>query len=131
MTRPADGVVDGVDVERVAAAVAACPAVARLTGGTSGRGTYLPGRRVPGVVIRESAGPSPPTVEVHVVARSGHAMGEVARQVRTALAALIPGSPVDVIIDDLEVEPPPIDVVDVVAVDVVDTGPLPGTSGLA
>jgi hypothetical protein len=66
-----------------------------------------------------------------VVARSGHAMGEVARQVRAALAALIPGSPVDVIIDDLEVEPPPIDAVDVVVVDVVvDTGPLPGTSGL-
>jgi hypothetical protein len=122
MTRPADGVVDGVDVDRVAAAVGACPAVARLTGGTGGRGTYLPGRRVPGVVVRESAEPSPPTVEVHVVARSGPAMGEVARQVRAALAALIPGSPVDVIIDDLEVEPPPLDV--------VDTGPLPRTPGL-
>jgi hypothetical protein len=126
MTRPADGVVEGVDVDRVAAAVAACPAVARLTGGISGRGTYLPGRRVPGVVVRESAGPTPPTVEVHVVAHSGPAMGEVARQVRAALAALIPGSPVDVIIDDLQVEPPPLDVVDVV----VDTGPLPRTSGL-
>ena len=111
MTRPADGIVDGVDVDRVAAAVAACPAVARLTGGTSGRGTYLPGRRVPGVVVRESAGPSPATVEVHVVARYGPAMREVARQVRAALAALIPGSPVDVTIDD------------------VDTGPLQRTSG--
>jgi hypothetical protein len=52
-------------------------------------------------------------------------MGEVARQIRAALAALIPGSPVDIIIDDLEVEPPPLDV-DLV----VDTGPLPRTSGL-
>jgi hypothetical protein len=127
MTRPADGVVGGVDVDRVAAVVAACPAVARLTGGTSGRGTYLPGRRVPGVMVQESGGPTPPTVQVQVVARSGPAMGEVARQVRAALAALIPGSPVDIIIDDLEVEPPPLEVIDVV----VDTGPLPRTSGLA
>jgi uncharacterized alkaline shock family protein YloU len=120
MTTPADGVVDGVDVDRVAVAVATCPAVARLTGGTSGLGTYLPGRRVPGVVVRESAGSDAATVEVHVVARYGPAMGEVARQVRAALAALIPGSPVDVIIDDVEVEPPPVDV----GVVVVDTGPL-------
>ena len=108
MTTPADGVVDGVDVDRVAAAVAACPAVARLTGGTSGLGTYLPGRRVLGVVVRESVGPGPATVEVHVVARYGPAMGEVARQVRIALAALIPGHPVDVIIDDVDTEPPPL-----------------------
>lgn len=126
MTTPADGVVDGVDVDRVAAAVAACPAVARLTGGTSGRGTYLPGRRVPGVVVRESPGPSPATVEVYVVARYGPAMREVARQVRAALAALLPGSPVDVIIDDVDTEPPSLDVVDAV---VVNTGPLRRTSG--
>jgi hypothetical protein len=130
MTMPADGVVDGVDVDRVAAAVAACPAVARLTGGTSGLGTYLPGRRVPGVVVRESAGLGPPTVEVQVVARYGPAMGEVARQVRAALAALLPGGIVDVIIDDVEVEPPPLVVevepppLTVVEVVVVDTGPL-------
>lgn len=126
MTTRADGVVEGVDVDRVAAAVAACPAVARLTGGTSGLGTYLPGRRVLGVAVRESAGPSPPTVEVQVVARYGPSMAEVARQVRAALAALIPGGPVDVIIDDVEAEPPPFDVVEVV---VADTGPLRRTSG--
>jgi hypothetical protein len=118
MTMPADGVVDGVDVDRVAAAVAACPAVARLTGGRSGLGTYLPGRRVPGVVVRESAALGPPTVEVQVVARYGPAMGEVARQVRAALAALLPGGVVDVIIDDVEVEPPPLAVVEVVVVDI-------------
>jgi hypothetical protein len=121
MTTPADGVVDGVDVDRVAAAVAACSAVARLTGGASGLGTYLPGRRVPGVVVRESAGASPPRVEVQVVARYGPAMREIARQVRAALAALIPGNPVDVIIDDVEVEPPTLDVVEVV---VIETWPL-------
>ena len=108
MTTPAEGVVEGVNVDRVAAAVANCPAVARLTGGTSGLGTYLPGRRVPGVVVQESAGPGPATVEVYVVARYGPAMDEVARQVRTALAALIPGHPVDVIIDDVDTEPPPL-----------------------
>src|SRR5215217_1373623 len=99
MTTPADGVV----VDRVAAAVAACPAVARVTGGTTGLGTYLPGRRVTDVVVREPAGASPLTVEVQVVGRYGPAMGEIARQVRAALAALIPGIPVDVIIDDIEV----------------------------
>ncbi|MCW2675904.1 MAG: hypothetical protein JWR70_944 [Modestobacter sp.] len=110
MTRPVgttDGTVDGIDVDRVAAVVLACRAVAGLAGGAGGRGTYLPGRRVPGVVIQEPTGSGPATIEVHVIARYGPTMSEVAGQVRAALAALAPGSPVDVVVEDLATAPEP------------------------
>lgn len=110
MTGPAGttgSAVDGIDVDRVAAVVAACPGVARLTGGTSGAGTYLPGRRVPGVVVRQPAGAGTATIEVHVVGRYGLTMGELAGQVRAAVAALVPGGRVDVVVQDLDTGPVP------------------------
>ena len=58
MTRPAPGftpgaaVIDGVDVDAVAAAVQGCAGVSGLDGGRYGEvATYLPGRIVQGVVI--------------------------------------------------------------------------------
>lgn len=89
----------------VAEAALAVPGVARLHAGTFGEvGTYLPGRRVPGVRFR------PDGVEVHVaVDRSvldRHVpLPELAEQVRLAVAARVPG-PVHVYIEDL-VEPQP------------------------
>lgn len=101
MTSPAaPALVDGVDVDRVAAAVAACPAVARLTAGRAGAGSYLPGRRVAGVAVRPAPG-GPARVAVHVVAHAGVPVSEVADQVRTAVAPLAPGSPVDVAVEDV------------------------------
>jgi uncharacterized alkaline shock family protein YloU len=110
MTRPAGttgGMVEGIDVDRVAAVVRACPAVAGLSG-AGGRGTYLPGRRVPGVVIREPIGSGPATIEVHVIARYGPAISEVAAQVRAAVAEVAPGSPVDVVVEDVDTAPLPV-----------------------
>lgn len=62
MTAPADPtLVDGVDIDAVAAAVRGCPAVDDLDGGLlDGTVTYLPGRRVPGIRIADGR------IQVHV-----------------------------------------------------------------
>lgn len=102
MTSPGRTLVAGVDPEVVAAAVLACPAVAGLSGGPFGSAaTYLPGRRVRGVVVRETGSGGLPDVAVHVVARFGTPMTEVAGQVRAAVSAAAPGSRTDVHVDDV------------------------------
>lgn len=89
-----------VDPDTVAALVLACPAVAGLSGGPSGTAaTYLAGRRVLGVRI------SPDIVEVHVVSRLGPTIGELAGQVRAALAGRVLGRTVDIVVEDLADRP--------------------------
>jgi hypothetical protein len=86
------------DLEAVAAAALGCPLIAGLAGGRLGEiATYLPGRRVVGV--RELDG----TVEVHVAARWGPPLPEVADVVRSAVAPYAAGQPVAVFVDDIEV----------------------------
>lgn len=86
--------------ERVAEASLACPDVLELSGGAVGEvATYLPGRRVTGVRVRDEV------VEVHVVARYGPAMDEIGAQVRTAVTPLVGDRTVAVTIDDLVVDP--------------------------
>ena len=80
--------------DRVAAAVAGCPAVAALAGGPVA--TYLPGRIVPGVAVRDDL------VVVAVVARLGRPLAEAAGQVRAAVGGVAPGIAVDVYIDDIQ-----------------------------
>ena len=80
--------------DRIAAAVAGCPAVAALADGPVG--TYLPGRTVPGVAVRDGL------VVVAVVARLGRPLAEAAGQVRAAVAGVAPGLAVDVYIDDIQ-----------------------------
>ena len=93
------GALYDVDPELIAAVVLGCPAVAALSGGPSGTAaTYLPGRKVPGVRL------TPTAVVVHVVARYGPPVGEVARQIRTALGGLV-STRVDVVVEDLLMEP--------------------------
>jgi hypothetical protein len=103
----AAAVVDGVDVDAVADAVRACPAVADLHGGRpGGPATYLPGRQVDGVRVE------PHALEVQVRARWGVPAVEVAAQIRLALRALVPARRVDVVIADLTdpaVAPPELD----------------------
>ncbi|MEU8264080.1 hypothetical protein AB0C02_26085 [Micromonospora sp. NPDC048999] len=95
-----DAVVDGVDVDAVAAAARACPDVVGLTAGwMGGRTAYLPGRRVEGVAVDADA------VVVQVRSRWGVTAGELAGQVRAAVAPLAAGRRVDVAIADLE-DPP-------------------------
>jgi hypothetical protein len=82
--------------DEVAAAVAAAPGVAALSGGRlGGVGTYLPGRRVTGVVVRDG------DLEVHVIGRYGVPVGTIAAEVRRAAEPFASGQPVHVIIEDL------------------------------
>ncbi|HVL06495.1 MAG TPA: hypothetical protein VM388_10935 [Acidimicrobiales bacterium] len=85
------------NLEAVAAAALGCPLIADLTGGRFGEvATYLPGRRITGV--REVDG----TVEVHVVARWGTPLPEVADVLRAAVEPHAGGVPVAVFVEDIE-----------------------------
>ena len=82
--------------DEVAAAVAAAPGVAALSEGRPGSvSTYVPGRRVTGVVVREG------DIEVHVIGRYGVPVGTIAAEVRRAAEPFASGQPVHVIIEDL------------------------------
>jgi hypothetical protein len=89
-------VIDGVDVDLVAATVRACPGVDELDGGQpGGMATYLPGRRIDGARVDHDA------IEVQVRARWGTPAMEVAAQIRGALAVIAAGRRIDVIITDV------------------------------
>jgi hypothetical protein len=81
--------------EPVAAAVLACPHVAELSGGPYGSvGTYLPGRRITGIRITDDQ------VTVRIVAVMAP-LRVVETEVRSAVAALVPGLPVHLGVDDV------------------------------
>ncbi len=104
MTEPRPAVIGGVDVDAVAASVGACSNVARLSGGLLGEAaTYLPGRRVYGVVVREHPVVGETDLDVRVVATFGSPKSEVADQVRHAVALVAPGRSVTVAIDDVDI----------------------------
>ncbi|MFC4950206.1 hypothetical protein [Pseudonocardia sp. GCM10023141] len=89
-------------VEQVAAVVTAHPAVAGLHGGPFGAvATYLPGRRLAGVRVGATGEP----VEVGVVLRLGAPIPDVVRALRTAVAPLVGGVPVDITVEDIELGP--------------------------
>lgn len=83
--------------EVVAEAALGCTAVAGLD--DSGVGTYLPGRRVSGVVLRDDL------VEVSVVLRwdGSTPLPELAERVRQAVQPVAGGRPVDVVVADVVV----------------------------
>lgn len=92
-------VVDGVDVEAVAVAVRACPAVYDVApAGLATATTYLPGGRVSGIRVDDDR------VVVQVRSRWPAPASELARQVRDAVAPLVSSRPVDV--DILDVHTP-------------------------
>lgn len=91
----ARAVVDGVDVDAVAAAVRSCPGVDDLCAGSSGVASYLPGRRVNGVRVASDH------VVVAVRGRWDAPVAELARQVRAAVAGLVAPRRVDIIVADL------------------------------
>jgi hypothetical protein len=85
------------DLEQVAAAALGCPLIAGLTGGRFGEvATYGPGRRILGVRMVDGA------IELHVVAKWGAPLPEVAEVVRAAVAPYAEGLPVSVFVDDIE-----------------------------
>jgi len=81
--------------DQVAAAVLAVRGVTGLHGGMFGEtATYLPGRRVPGVRLTEDV------TDIHLTLTYGAPVFATAQQVRTAVAALVPG-PVNVTVEDV------------------------------
>jgi hypothetical protein len=101
---PGSAVIEGVDVDAVAAVVLGCAGVAGLDGGRFGEvASYLPGRTVEGVVV--SGG----RVKVQIRARWGVAVPELAALIATVLLPLTGSRPVDVAIADIDDPPSPPD----------------------
>ena len=97
---PDAAVIDGVDVDAVAAVVRGCAGVSGLDGGPyGGVATYLPGRTVPGIVVRDGR------VGVQVRSAWGVEAPLLAAMITAALAPLTGGYPVDVAIADID-DPP-------------------------
>jgi uncharacterized alkaline shock family protein YloU len=82
--------------DRIVAAVRTVPEVADLHPGMFGEvGTYLPGRKVPGVRITDDA------VEVHLTVVFNASVRNTAAAVRSAIAAQVPGATVNVTVEDV------------------------------
>ena len=102
MTNPDSAMVDGVDVDAVAAAVRSCPGVDDLDGGPlGGVATYLPGRRVPGIRIgADRAG-------IQVRGKWDVPVRELAGQLLAAVAPLLGGRTIDILVTDVADTAPP------------------------
>jgi uncharacterized alkaline shock family protein YloU len=86
----------GVLADQIVSAATSVPDVAGLTQPPGNPvATYLPGRTVAGVAVRAGE------VEVSVVARFGRPLPQIAEQVRKAVAPLVPGRVVHVVIADI------------------------------
>jgi hypothetical protein len=108
VTTPAPGgvgesaVVDGVDVDAVAAEVRECDGVAGLDGGPYHEvATYLPGRTIDGVSVAGGR------VQVQVRSRWGVEAPPLAALIKITLAPLAGSRPVDVTIADIDDPPDP------------------------
>ena len=96
---PDAAVIDGVDVDAVAAAVRGCAGVSGLDGGQyGGVATYLPGRTIQGIVVGGR-------VRVQVRSAWGVEAPRLAALITAALVPLTGGRPVDVVIADID-DPP-------------------------
>jgi|SRR2546430_1806452 len=99
---PGPAVIDGVDVDAVAAAVLGCAGVAGLDGGRFGEvASYLPGRQIAGVVV--SGG----RVMVQVRSRWGVPIPELVALITAVLMPLAGPRPVDVVVADIDDPPGP------------------------
>jgi len=102
MTNPDTAIVEGVNVDALAAAVRSCPAVDDLDGGPLGTvATYLPGRRVPGIRI----GADRATIQVR--GKWDVPIREPAGQVLAAVAPLTGGRTIDIFVADVAEPAPP------------------------
>jgi hypothetical protein len=92
----APAVVDGVDLDAVAAAARGCAAVDDLCSGPwGGVVSYLPGRQVAGVRVASGH------VVISVRGRWGVPVSELADQVRAAVTRLVAPRRVDIVVADL------------------------------
>lgn len=102
MSHPGSAVVNGVDVDALAAAVRSCAGVDDLDRGPLGSvATYLPGRQLLGIRIGSDR------VTLQVRGKWDVPVGELAAQIRLAVAPLVAGRTVDIIVADLADPAPP------------------------
>jgi hypothetical protein len=98
---PGPTVIDGVDVVAVAVLVRGCAGVSGLDGGRfSEVVSYLPGRKVEGVMVRDGR------VRVQIRAQWAVPAPALAALITTALVPITGNRPVDVVIGDID-DPPP------------------------
>ncbi|GIF62697.1 hypothetical protein Ais01nite_07320 [Asanoa ishikariensis] len=91
-----DAMVDGVDIDKLAAAAEDCPAVDALVEGPPAMAaTYLPRRRVTGIRIEDDV------VTIQVRLRWESTVGQLARQVWSAVRPLAGGHRVDIVVADI------------------------------
>jgi hypothetical protein len=103
MTVPAGGsvtgsaVIDGIDVDAVAAAVRECAGVSGLDGGQFGEvASYLPGRKVEGIMVGGGR------VTVQIRSQWAVPAPALAALVTAVLAPLTGRRPVDVVVADID-----------------------------
>lgn len=97
---PHPELVDGVDLDAIAAAVRGCAGVDDLDAGTIGSAaSYLPGRRIAGLRVEDER------VTVQVRARWGVPIPDTGRQIQSALATLVGSRKLDVVVSDVA-DPP-------------------------
>jgi len=97
---PAPAMIDGIDAETIAAVVRRCEGVSALDGGPYGEvATYLPGRKVTGIVIGDGQ------VTVQVRAAWGVPAPELAALIAEAVSPLAGHRLIDVVIADID-DPP-------------------------
>ena len=93
---PHPELVDGLDIDRIAAAVRGCAGVEDLAAGAAGSViSYLPGRQIAGLRV----GAEEITIQVRI--RWGVIVTEVAREVRGALRGLVGGRRIDLIVAEM------------------------------
>ena len=97
---PGPAVIDGVDIDMLAMTVRQCAGVSALDGGAYGEvATYLPGRKVAGVVMGDDR------ITVQVRSRWGIPAPELAALITTAASSFSGGRRIDVVIADID-DPP-------------------------
>jgi len=101
---PADdidtAIVDGINVDVVANAVRACPGVSDLAAGRFGDATsYLPGRRLAGVAVRDG------TIRISVRARWGVSAGDLLSQITLALSPIVSDRRIELIVAEIDNPP--------------------------
>jgi len=91
-----DAMVDGVDIDRLAAAAEDCPAVDALVEGPPAMAaTYLPRRRVSGIRIEDGV------LTIQARLRWGSTVGQLAREVWSAVLPLAGKNRVDIVVADI------------------------------
>ena len=96
-SRPGSAVIEGIDIDAVVAAVRGCAGVSGLDGGQFGEvASYLPGRKVEGVVV--SGG----RVRVQIRSQWAVPAPELAALIKAVLVPLTGHRPVDVVIADID-----------------------------